>query len=242
MARWNESIAHDGRAEGDVFNMRLLLVEDHPDLSHWLYKALSHSGFVVDLAEDGVVADQLLQTENYALLILDVALPRLDGISLLLRLRKRGQNLPVLLLTANSGVTDRVKGLNSGADDYLTKPFDFQELEARIRALLRRSSGIQQETLKFGSLVYEDEGYFLLDNVPLALTPRELSVLTTLFQRRGRPVSKQLLFEQVFSLSDDANPQSIELYVHRLRKKLLNSDVGIGTLRGLGYRLERQEQ
>ncbi|MBC8952402.1 transcriptional regulator TctD [Xenorhabdus sp. PB62.4] len=220
--------------------MRLLLVEDHPDLSHWLQKALSNSGFVVDLAEDGVMADQLLQTENYALLILDVALPRLDGISLLSRLRKRGQNLPVLLLTAKTDVADRVKGLNSGADDYLTKPFDFQELEARIRALLRRSTAMPQEAQMFGSLVYEDEGYFLLGNVPLALTPRELSVLTTLFHRRGRPVSKQQLFEQVFSLSDEANPQSIELYVHRLRKKLLDSDVGIGTLRGLGYRLELQ--
>ncbi|MDX7988448.1 transcriptional regulator TctD [Xenorhabdus sp. 12] len=221
--------------------MRLLLVEDHPDLSHWLKKALSNSGFVIDLAEDGVVADQLLLTENYALLILDVALPRLDGISLLSRIRKRGQNLPVLLLTAKSCVTDRVKGLNSGADDYLTKPFDFQELEARIRALLRRGVGILQATSKFGSLSYEDDGYFLLNNEPMALTPRELSVLTTLFHRRGRPVSKQQLFEQVFSLSADANLQSIELYVHRLRKKLLNSDVRIDTLRGLGYRLERQE-
>ncbi|OKP03864.1 transcriptional regulator TctD [Xenorhabdus eapokensis] len=219
--------------------MRLLLVEDHPELSHWLQKALNNAGFVVDLAKDGIVADQLLQTENYALLILDVALPRLDGLSLLLRLRKRGQNLPVLLLTAKTEVTDRVKGLNSGADDYLTKPFEFQELEARIRALLRRSSAIPQEAQKFGSLAYEGEGYFVLNNIPLALTPRELSVLTTLFHRRGRPVSKQQLFEQVFSLSDEANPQSIELYVHRLRKKLLNSDVEIKTLRGLGYRLER---
>ncbi|WP_340614246.1 transcriptional regulator TctD [Xenorhabdus thailandensis] len=222
--------------------MRLLLVEDHPELSHWLQKALNNAGFVVDLAEDGIVADQLLQTENYALLILDVALPRLDGLSLLSRLRKRGQNLPVLLLTAKTEVTDRVKGLNSGADDYLTKPFDFQELEARIRALLRRSSAIPQEAQKFGSLIYEGEGYFVLNNVPLALTPRELSVLTTLFHRRGRPVSKQQLFEQVFSLSDEANPQSIELYVHRLRKKLLNSDVEIKTLRGLGYRLEQLTQ
>ncbi|MEQ1974953.1 transcriptional regulator TctD [Xenorhabdus sp. SGI240] len=219
--------------------MRLLLVEDHSELSHWLQKALNNAGFVVDLAQDGIVADQLLQTENYALLILDVALPRLDGLSLLSRLRKRGQNLPVLLLTAKTEVTDRVKGLNSGADDYLTKPFDFQELEARIRALLRRSSAIPQEAQKFGSLTYEGEGYFVLNNVLLALTPRELSVLTTLFYRRGRPVSKQQLFEQVFSLSDEANPQSIELYVHRLRKKLINSDVEIRTLRGLGYRLER---
>ncbi|MDC9596602.1 transcriptional regulator TctD [Xenorhabdus anantnagensis] len=222
--------------------MRLLLVEDHPELSHWLQKALNNSGFVVDLAEDGIVADQLLQTENYTLLILDVALPRLDGLSLLSRLRKRDQNLPVLLLTAKTDVADRVKGLNSGADDYLTKPFDFQELEARIRALLRRGTAMPQETQTFGSLTYEGEGYFVLNNVPLVLTPRELSVLTALFHRRGRQVSKQQLFEQVFSLSDEANPQSIELYVHRLRKKLLNSDIGIKTLRGLGYRLERLTQ
>ncbi|CDH20304.1 transcriptional regulator TctD [Xenorhabdus bovienii] len=221
--------------------MRLLLVEDHPDLSHWLQKALSSSGFAVDIAEDGIAADQLLLTENYTLLILDVALPRLDGISLLSRLRKRGQNLPVLLLTAKVDVADRVKGLNSGADDYLTKPFDFEELEARIRALLRRGVGSPLGVQQFGSLAYEDAGYFLLDNQPLALTPREFSVLTTLFHRRGRPVSKQQLFEQVFSLSDEANPQSIELYVHRLRKKLLNSNIGICTLRGLGYRLELQK-
>ncbi|CDH23845.1 Transcriptional regulatory protein tctD [Xenorhabdus bovienii str. kraussei Becker Underwood] len=183
----------------------------------------------------------LLLTENYTLLILDVALPRLDGISLLSRLRKRGQNLPVLLLTAKADVADRVKGLNSGADDYLTKPFDFEELEARIRALLRRSVGSPLGVQQFGSLAYEDAGYFLLDNQPLALTPREFSVLTTLFHRRGRPVSKQQLFEQVFSLSEEANPQSIELYVHRLRKKLFNSDIGICTLRGLGYRLELQK-
>ncbi|CAQ83537.1 MULTISPECIES: transcriptional regulator TctD [Photorhabdus] len=222
--------------------MRLLLVEDHPELLHWLQKALSSTGFAVDVASDGIVADQLLQTENYALLILDVSLPRLDGLSLLVRLRKRGQNLPVLLLTAKADVADRVKGLNSGADDYLTKPFDLQELEARIRALLRRSAGIPQEILTFGSLVYQDEGYFTLNGEPLALTPRELSVLTTLFHRRGRPVSKQQLFEQVFALSDEANPQSIELYVHRVRKKLSGSGVGISTLRGLGYRLECQNQ
>ncbi|EYU15229.1 MULTISPECIES: transcriptional regulator TctD [Photorhabdus] len=221
--------------------MRLLLVEDHPELLHWLQKALSSAGFAVDIASDGIVADQLLQTENYALLILDVSLPRLDGLSLLVRLRKRGQNLPVLLLTAKADVSERVKGLNSGADDYLTKPFDLQELEARIRALLRRSANVLQETLTFGSLVYQDDGYFILNDEPLALTPRELSVLTTLFHRRGRPVSKQQLFEQVFALLDEANPQSIELYVHRIRKKLSGSNVGISTLRGLGYRLECQK-
>ncbi|AKA39509.1 transcriptional regulator TctD [Yersinia ruckeri] len=218
--------------------MRILLVEDHPELSHWLQKALTHVGFAVDVANDGIEADHLLQHEKYALVVLDVALPRLNGLELLARLRKRGQTLPVLLLTARTDVADRVKGLNSGADDYLTKPFELDELEARIRALLRRSVGVTQQALQFGSLTYHDEGYFLLDNKPLALTPRESAVLTTLMHRRGRPVAKQQLFEQIFTLSDEANPESIELYVHRVRKKLQGTDVAIITLRGLGYSLE----
>lgn len=145
----------------------------------------------------------------------------------------------MLLLTARTDVADRVKGLNLGADDYLTKPFELDELEARIRALLRRSVGAAQPALQYGALTYHDEGYFLLEGKPLALTPRELAVLTALMHRRGRPVAKQQLFEQVFTLSDEANPESIELYVHRLRKKLQGSDVAIITLRGLGYSTER---
>lgn len=165
--------------------MRLLLVEDHPELSHWLQKALTHAGFAVDVANDGVAADHLLQNENYALVVLDVALPRLNGLDLLARLRKRGQTLPVLLLTARTEVADRVKGLNLGADDYLTKPFEMDELEARIRALLRRSVGGSGQVVQFGDLTYHDEGYFLLTNKPLALTPRESAVLTSLMHRRG---------------------------------------------------------
>ncbi|AJJ10978.1 hypothetical protein CH64_1910 [Yersinia rohdei] len=218
--------------------MRLLLVEDHPELSHWLQKALTHAGFAVDVINDGLAADHLLQNENYALVVLDVALPRLNGLDLLARLRKRGQTLPVLLLTARTEVADRVKGLNLGADDYLTKPFELDELEARIRALLRRSIGETGQAVEFGDLTYHDEGYFLLADKPLALTPRESAVLTSLMHRRGRPVAKQQLFEQVFTLSDDANPESIELYVHRVRKKLQGSNVSIQTLRGLGYSLE----
>lgn len=219
--------------------MRILLVEDHDELSLWLQKALSSTGFAVDIASDGAIADQLLQTESYSLVVLDVSLPRLNGLEVLAQMRKRGQELPVLLLTANSDVADRVKGLNAGADDYVTKPFDLAELEARIRALLRRSQGQVNEQQRFGSLCYHEDGYFLLNQEPLALTPREFAVLNTLFNRRGRPVSKTQLFEQVFSLSDEANLQSIELYVHRVRKKLSETDVNISTLRGLGYRLEQ---
>lgn len=219
--------------------MRILLVEDHDELSLWLQKALSTTGFAVDIARDGAIADQLLQTESYSLVVLDVSLPRVSGLAVLAKMRKRGQEIPVLLLTANSDVSDRVKGLNAGADDYLTKPFDLAELEARIRALLRRSQGQVNEPQHFGSLCYHEEGYFLLNQQPLGLTPREFAVLNTLYHRRGRPVSKIQLFEQVFSLSDEANLQSIELYVHRVRKKLTDTDVNISTLRGLGYRLEQ---
>ncbi|WP_038905036.1 transcriptional regulator TctD [Dickeya zeae] len=218
--------------------MRLLLVEDHPELAHWLKKALSEAGFAVDLVGDGVAADHLLQQEAYTLMVLDVSLPRMDGLALLARLRKRGQNLPVLLLTARTSVADRVKGLNLGADDYLTKPFELAELEARLRALLRRSQGQIQDVQRLGSLSWHDEGYFLLQDKPLALTPREQAVLHTLMQRRGRPVSRQYLYEQVFTLADEASTDSLDLYVHRIRKKLAGSDIMIVTLRGLGYSLE----
>ncbi|RNM09314.1 transcriptional regulator TctD [Dickeya undicola] len=218
--------------------MRLLLVEDHPELAHWLEKALGEAGFAVDRVGDGVAADHLLQQETYALVVLDVLLPRMDGLALLARLRKRGQDLPVLLLTARTSVADRVRGLNLGADDYLTKPFELAELEARLRALLRRSQGLVQEVQRLGDLSWHDEGYFLLQEKPLALTPREQAVLHTLMQRRGRPVSRQYLYEQVFTLTDDASPDSLDLYVHRIRKKLVGSDVMIVTLRGLGYSLE----
>ena len=220
--------------------MRLLLVEDTAELACWLRKALTHAGFAVDWVADGVAADQLLQTEQYALVVLDVSLPRLNGLELLARIRKRGQSLPVLLLTARVELADRVRGLNLGADDYLTKPFELEELEARIRALLRRSQGYHEAAQVLGELVLHDEGFFVLQEKPLALTPRETSVLTTLMQRRGRPVSRQQLYEQTFTLADDASQESIELYVHRLRKKLSGSNVAIVTLRGLGYSLECQ--
>ena len=217
--------------------MRLLLVEDTVELANWLQKALTQKGFAVDWVADGVAADHVLQSEDYALVVLDVSLPRLDGLAVLARLRKRGQRVPVLLLTAQSALQQRVQGLNAGADDYLTKPF---ELDARLRALLRRSQGQATQTQSLGQLERDAEGYFLLNHKPLPLTPREASVLSTLMQRPGRPVSRQHLYEQTFTLADEASPESIELYVHRVRKKLAGSDVAIVTLRGLGYSLECQ--
>lgn len=215
--------------------MRLLLVEDTQELARWLQKALTQKGFAVDWVADGVAADHIVQSEDYALVVLDIALPRMDGLTVLSRLRRRGQGVPVLLLTARSALDDRVLGLNLGADDYLAKPFELDELDARLRALLRRSQRENGQTQSLGQLMLDSQGYFLL-----ALTPRETSVLTTLMQRRGRPVSRQQLYEQTFTLADDASPESIELYVHRVRKKLAGSDVAIVTLRGLGYSLECQ--
>lgn len=218
--------------------MRLLLAEDNRELAHWLEKALVQGGFAVDCVLDGRAADHLLQSEKYALAVLDIGMPGLDGLEVVQRLRKRGQTLPVLLLTARSAVADRVKGLNVGADDYLPKPFELEELDARLRALLRRSEGQVHEVQQIGALEYRDEGYFLLRGQTLSLTPREQALLTVLMFRRTRPVSRQQLFEQVFSLNDDVSPESIELYIHRLRKKLQESNVRIVTLRGLGYVLE----
>jgi len=220
--------------------MRLLLVEDTVELANWLQKALTQKGFAVDWVADGVAADHVLQSEDYALVVLDLSLPRLDGLAVLARLRKRGQRVPVLLLTAQSALEQRVQGLNAGADDYLTKPFELDELEARLRALLRRSHGQATQSQMIGQLERDGEGYFLLNHKPLQLTPREASVLSTLMQRPGRPVSRQHLYEQTFTLGDEASPESIELYVHRVRKKLAGSDVAIVTLRGLGYSLECQ--
>lgn len=218
--------------------MRLLLVEDTEELARWLEKALTQKGFAVDRVADGMAADHALQCEAYALVVLDISLPRMDGLEVLARLRRRGQSVPVLLLTARSALDDRVRGLNLGADDYLTKPFEMDELEARLRALQRRSQSHTSQNQSLGQLVLDGEGYFLLADRPLALTPREASILTTLMQRQGRPVSRQSLYEQTFTLSDEASPESIELYVHRVRKKLAGSNVAIVTLRGLGYSLE----
>lgn len=218
--------------------MRLLLAEDNRELAHWLEKALVQGGFAVDCVFDGRAADHLLQSERYALAVLDIGMPGLDGLEVVQRLRRRGQTLPVLLLTARNAVAERVTGLNAGADDYLAKPFELEELDARLRALLRRSEGQMQETQQLGDLLLHDDGYFLLGGQRLALTPREYALLTVLMYRRLRPVSRQQLFEQVFSLSDEVSQESIDLYIHRLRKKLQHSKVRITTLRGLGYVLE----
>jgi len=222
--------------------MRILLVEDHPLLNDSIQRALHAAGFAVDGLFDGITADLALKSNDYALAIIDVGLPRLDGFALLSRLRSRGQRLPVLMLTARSEIHDRVHGLNLGADDYLAKPFDLTELEARVRALLRRSLAAGSEQQRCGALVYElNQRRFSLNNKPLNVTAREQAVLESLINRPGRVLSKEQLAAKIFSLHQDTRPQAIEIYIHRLRKKLEGSGVQIITFRGLGYLLEAIE-
>lgn len=222
--------------------MRILLVEDHVQLSQSIAQALKAAGLTVDVLHDGVAADLALASEDYAMAILDVGLPRLDGFEVLARLRDRGRNLPVLMLTARSDVKDRVHGLNLGADDYLAKPFELTELEARVKALLRRTLLGGERQQRCGALVYDLEARrFSIGEVPLVLTSREQSVLEALIARPGRVMSKEQLAAQVFGLDEDASAEAIEIYIHRLRKKLDGQGVAIVTFRGLGYLLEGRD-
>ena len=221
--------------------MRILLAEDNKTLAGWLLKALRHSGFAVDCMGDGVEADHVLITQPYDLAILDLGLPRMDGLDILRRLRGRGSKTPVLILTARGEVESRVQGLNLGADDYLTKPFSLDELEARINALLRRAQGAASPEQSVGALAYDSvDRMFRLNGELLLLRPKEHAVLEVLMSRPGKAVSKTALHEHVFHLGENANAEAVEVYVHRLRKRLQGSGVGIVTLRGLGYVLERE--
>lgn len=219
--------------------MRLLLVEDHAELAEWVTKTLRQAGYVLDVLDRGDHADTALLTQSYDLVILDLSLPGLDGLEVLRRLRAREQGAPtpVLILTARGSTEDRVRGLNLGADDYLPKPFDLAELEARIKALLRRSGNLVP-TVRIGRLEFDTTTRMTtVDGRALSLTPRELAVLEVLLSRSGRPVAREALFEKVFDFDADARVEAIEIYVSRLRRKLEGTGVAINTLRGLGYLL-----
>lgn len=218
--------------------MRLLLVEDNRELSTWLAKLLRKDNYAVDCCFDGEEADAALACEEYALVILDLSLPKMGGLDVLRRLRNRGAGTPVLILTVNDAVADRVAGLDSGADDYLVKPFEIEELEARIRAQLRRNSNKKQSAVSFGRLTFDGRSrHFTLDDKALALTPRERAILEALILNAGSPCSKTMLVQSVFGFDDEADPSAVEIYVHRLRKKLGESGIEIATIRGLGYTL-----
>lgn len=222
--------------------MRLLLVEDEAEMASWLVRAFKQSGFVPDHAPDAGTAESLLAGNDYDAIVLDLRLPDKHGLNLLADIRKAGNRTPVLVLTAQGSLQDRVKGLNVGADDFLTKPFAIEELEARIAALVRRSRGRSHAPLQCGSLsCAHDSRAFTLAGTLLQLTPREGAALSVLLARSGSPVEKSQLSAKVFPADSNAGPDAIELVLHRLRRKLDGGDVRIVTVRGLGYMLEAHQ-
>jgi two-component system response regulator TctD len=218
--------------------MRILLVEDTVDVGEAIVARFERIGHTVDWETDGGVADELLEVQAYELLILDVNLPALDGFSILKRLRQRKSKMPVLVLTARSGIDDRVDALDLGADDYLVKPFDFRELEARARALLRRSAGESTNQLVCGRVTIDRQARVVaIDGTPVDLTRRELELLEILAARPGRIFGKDELVNQLFGFDDEPSANAVEQYIARLRRKLADSGAEIRTLRGLGYRI-----
>lgn len=202
-----------------------------------LVRALRKSGYAIDHVSNGMDADTALVSQQFDLLILDLGLPKLSGIDVLKRLRARKNALPVMILTALDGLDDRVRGLDAGADDYLSKPFALPELEARVRALTRRGTA-QSKLLEFGCLNYDQgERVARCNEQILDLSARELALLEILMLRVGRLVSKDQLVDHLCGWGEEVSTNAIEVYVHRLRKKLEPYEVRINTMRGLGYSL-----
>ncbi|MDR2325328.1 MAG: response regulator transcription factor [Acidovorax sp.] len=220
--------------------MKVLLVEDDWDLSLALSRVLTRRGMQVEHCADGAQALERLAVVTYDVVMLDLGLPVLDGLQLLSRIRGRGQGVPVLVVTARGAVGDRVAGLNAGADDYLAKPFDLDELEARLRALCRRAGAVPGE-MHCGRLRLERAtGVCYADGQAMELTPRESALLAALMERPGHAVTKERLLALVFPSGQPTQADAVEVVVHRLRKKLVNTGVRISTLRGVGYLVQEE--
>ena len=220
--------------------MRVLIAEDDPALQHGLQHVLTAAGHQTIVTGDGLQADTLLATESVDLLVLDLGLPGIDGLVVLQRLRNRKQSIPVLILSARDSTEERVQGLDIGADDYMTKPFELSEFEARVRALLRRGRSMY---IQLGNLKWSwEQRQAVIDGVELLLTQHELVILESLIQSPGRIISKDSLAQRISSDNANAGDNMVEVYIHRLRRKLANVNVEIKTVRGLGYLLTELKQ
>lgn len=220
--------------------MRILLVEDDAMLADATARALTQSGHAVDVVRTGEDADAALAANRYDLVLLDIGLPQLDGFEVLKRLRARRSAVPVLVLTAREAVEDRVTGLDLGADDYLVKPFHLSELEARVRALIRRFHAGASSDLVHGRLRLDTAGRRLFcGDVPVDLSVRELAVLELLLLRESRVVTKQQIVDHLYGWDDTSSSNTVEVFIYRLRKKLEPCGVDIRTIRGMGYLIER---
>lgn len=220
--------------------MRILLIEDDSMIGKSVQQGLSTAGFAVDWVTDGRAAELALGNGVYDLAVLDLGLPKKDGMAVLARLREMGDSMPVLIASARDTVGDRISGLNAGADDYLLKPFEPQELLARLRALLRRAQGDPSPSITVGRLTFERaNGAFRLGDELLELPRRERAVLEQLVIRVGKIVLREKLSDMVFGLDEEVGPNALEVYIGRLRKRLAAGGPHIRTVRGLGYMLER---
>jgi len=217
--------------------MRLLLIEDDVALGEGIHQALSREGYTVDWVKDGASALHALLSEGFDLAILDLGLPKLDGLTVLKRLRESGSALPVLILTARDATEDRIAGLDAGADDYLIKPFDLSELKARLRALLRRSAGRARVMIEHAGISLDPATQQVTyQNAPVSLTPKEYQLLYELLSPPGRVMTRERLIQLLYGWNEEAESNTLEVHIHHLRKKF--STELIRTVRGVGYLVE----
>jgi len=220
--------------------MRILVVEDNRTLADGLAAVLRVAGYAVDVVHDGVSADAVLTTESFDLVVLDLSLPEMDGLDVLRRMRDRKNPSSVLILTARGALDERVRGLDLGADDYMTKPFEVSELEARIRVLLRRQAGLHNSSVSFGNIELDTRSRTLSAfGRKLEMPARELSVLETLLLKAGKVVAKQSIIESLAAFDEDLSENAIEQYISRLRRRLAPYALTVRVARGLGYYLDR---
>lgn len=220
--------------------MRIMLVEDDRPLAEALTTLLVAAGYAVDTVHDGASAEALGAVERFDLVILDLNLPEMDGLAVLRAMRARSDDAAVMILTARGAPEERVRGLNLGADDYLTKPFDVAEFEARVRSLLRRQAGLRASSLTLGDVTFDliSRRFFTPDG-PIDLPARELALLELLFTRAGKVVSKETIVQSLTSLEDSLSDNAIEQYVSRLRRRLAPHGVTLRTARGIGYFIDK---
>jgi two-component system response regulator TctD len=219
--------------------MRFMVVEDDHRLARGIEASLSGRGFAVDIVSTGEEALEVAMTEPYSAIILDLGLPDMDGLEVLQIMRRRGITTPILILTARDSLADRIEGLDKGSDDYLAKPFHPRELESRLRALARRAQGTPDPVLKIGRLAFNRSSRTVyLDETAVELRRRELAVLEILMGRPGKVIAKERLSAEVFNFNDAVAPNALEVYVGRLRRKLMPNGPVIRTIRGLGYMIE----
>lgn len=218
--------------------MRLLLVEDDKLLGDGIRAGLKQSGYAVDWVQDGEAADFALRTGEYEIIVLDLGLPKRSGLDVLKQLRAKGSQIPVMILTARDTVDDKVRGLDMGADDYLIKPFDLDELSARLRALTRRQTGRTTPVLRHGNIEVDPASHTVKQNdVVVDISPREFNLLQTLLESAGRVVSRARLEESLYAWNEEVESNAIEVHIHHLRKKLGNEL--IRTIRGVGYIVDK---